>query len=95
MNVIQPPRRRFLKMGAAALAMIPVIAVPNRAGAATNAALRTALKYQPKPEGDKQCSNCLHFVPVADAKKPGGCKIMPGDTEISPQGYCAGWVKKA
>lgn len=91
----QTPRRQFLKISAAALVMIPVIVVSDWADAATNAALRTALKYQSKPEGDKSCSSCMHFVPSASAKKLGGCKIMPGDTEISPQGYCVGWVKKA
>lgn len=94
MNPTQNPRRRFLTFGAAALAAIPVIAISHHAEAATNAALRTALKYQNKPEGDKNCANCLHFVPVADAKKPGSCKILPGDTEIAPQAYCIGWVKK-
>jgi hypothetical protein len=91
----QTPRRKFLKIGAAALAMIPVMVVSGRADAATNAALRTSLKYQGKPEGDKSCAKCLQFVPGASAKGPGGCKIMPGDTEISPQGYCTAWAKKA
>ena len=86
-------RRRFLKAGAM-LAMIPV-AVTGWANAATNAASRTALKYQGKPEGDKSCANCAQFVPGATAKDLGGCKIIPGDTEISPQGYCVAWTKKA
>lgn len=25
----------------------------------------------------------------------GGCKVIPGDTEISPTGYCTAWAKKA
>lgn len=95
MNDNTTPRRQFLKKGAAALAMVPVLLVAGQAAAATNAALRSALKYQPKPEGDKNCANCLHFVPGANAKALGGCKIIPGDTEIAPQAYCAGWVKKA
>ena len=89
------PRRQFLKIGGVALAMIPVLVVSGRADAATNAALRTSLKYQGKPEGDKSCANCMQFVPGASAKDLGGCKIMPGDTEISPQGYCIAWTKKA
>ena len=89
------PRRQFLKIGAAALAMIPVVAFSDRAFAATNAAMRGALKYQDKPLAEKSCSNCMQFVPGKTATAPGGCKIMPGDTEISPTGYCAGWVKKA
>jgi hypothetical protein len=95
MKQTQTPRRQFLKLGAAALAMIPVTVVSGRANAATNAAMRTALKYQPKPEGDKSCSNCLQFVPGKDAKALGTCKILPGDTEISPQAYCTAWTKKA
>ena len=88
------PRRRFLKAGAV-LAMIPVVAVSGEAVAAANAGLRASLKYQGKPEGDKSCANCAQFVPGATAKDLGTCKIIPGDTEISPQGYCIAWTKKA
>ena len=95
MNEDKTLRRRFLKMGATVLAAIPVMAVSGRADAATNAAVRTSLKYQGKPEGEKSCGNCVQFVPGANAKALGGCKVMPGDTEISPQGYCTAWVKKA
>jgi hypothetical protein len=95
MNENQTPRRQFLKMGAAALAILPVIVVSSRANAASNAALRTSFKYQAKPEGDKSCANCAQFVPGASAKDLGSCKIIPGDTEISPQGYCMVWTKKA
>ena len=91
----QMPRRKFLRIGGTALAMVPVIGVFGRADAATNSALRTSLKYQDKPEGDKRCANCMHFVPGASAKGLGSCKIITGDTEISPQGYCTGWAKKA
>lgn len=87
-------RRRFLRMGGAALAMIPVFAVSTRAAAATNATMRTSLKYQAKPEGEKRCATCLQFVPGTTDKANGGCKLMPGDTEISPQGYCVAWAKK-
>lgn len=88
------PRRKFLKLGGAALAMIPVLVAGNRAEAAKNASIRTSLKYQDTPSGDKSCSTCMQFVPGKAAKGPGGCKIMPGDTEISPTGYCLGWTKK-
>ena len=95
MKSSQPSRRQFLKFGTAAVAMIPVVLVSGNAEAAKNAAIRSALKYQDKPEGDKKCSGCMHFVPGKSPTAEGGCKIMPGDTEISPNGYCAGWVKKA
>jgi hypothetical protein len=95
MNEIHRPRRQFLKIGGAILATIPVMVVSGRANSATNAGLRAALKYQAKPEGDKSCSSCMQFVPGASAKSLGSCKVMPGDTEKSPQGYCTAWAKKA
>jgi High potential iron-sulfur protein len=90
----QMPRRRFLTIGRAALAMIPVMIVAGRTDAATNAALRSGLKYQGTPQGDNRCANCKQFVPGASAEGLGSCVIIPGDTEISPQGYCIAWAKK-
>jgi len=90
----QSNRRDFLKAGVLAVATGALAGIPIRGSAATNAAMRSALKYQTKPEAEKQCANCLQFVPGANPTAPGGCKIMPGDTEISPQGYCVGWTKK-
>ena len=89
---IESARRRMLKLGGAALAMIPVMALSGRTYAATNAAMRAAFKYQDKPDGDKACRGCAQFVPGKTAKALGGCKIYPGDTEISPNGYCTAWV---
>lgn len=88
-------RRRLLKLGSAVIALAAIAAISNRADAAINAALRAALKYQGKPEGDKNCANCVQFVPGASAQELGGCKVIPNDTEISPRGYCAAWAKKA
>jgi len=89
MDASQMPRRRFLKMSGAVLATIPIVVISDRADAATNAAVRSALKYQGSPEGDKSCANCVQFV------APSSCKLIAGDTEISPQGYCSVWTKKA
>lgn len=94
MKTNQTPRRKFLKNGAIVLAMIPVNFVSRRADSATNTSLRTSFKYQGKPEGDKSCANCIQFMPGTSTKDLGGCKVIPGDTEISPQGYCIAWVKK-
>jgi len=49
-------------------------------------ASKEAMKYQDKPNGEKQCSNCAQFVP------PDGCKVVAGT--VSPQGYCIVWQKK-
>jgi anaerobic selenocysteine-containing dehydrogenase len=91
---IKPSRRQFLKIGGAAIAMIPVVALSGKVMASTNAAMRTSMKYQDKPNGDKRCAACIQFVPGKKPKDLGGCKIFPGDTEISPNGYCVAWVAK-
>jgi len=88
-------RRTFLKLGGAALALVPAAMIPAPAGAAQNAAVRASLKYQNKPEGDKSCASCSLFVPGRTAKDAGGCKVLPGDTEVSPQAYCIAWAKKS
>jgi hypothetical protein len=94
MDRVQELRRQLLKIGGATLIVTPLVVASGRAGAATNAAMRRSLKYQGSPKGDKSCSNCLQFVAGPSPTAPGGCKIMAGDSEISPQGYCAGWAKK-
>lgn len=86
---MNPSRRKVLKMGSMALAMIPVVAV-----AAKNDGIRASMKYKDSPEGDKKCANCNLFVPGASPTDLGGCKVFPGDTEISPNGYCMAWAKK-
>jgi len=87
---IDQQRRKLFKLGGAALAMIPVIAY-----AAKNDSMRTSMKYKDTPEGDKACAGCIQFVPGKSPTDLGGCKIFPGDTEVSPKGYCAAWAKKA
>lgn len=77
-------RRKMLKIGGLSLAMIPVVAM-----AAKNDGMRASMKYKDSPEGDKSCSSCVQFV------APNSCKIFPGDTEISPKGYCVAYAKKA
>lgn len=86
---LNPSRRKLLKFGAIAVTMIPLTAI-----AAKNDSMRTSMKYKDSPEGDKQCSNCVQFVPGKTATDLGGCKIFPGDTEVSPKGYCVAWAKK-
>jgi hypothetical protein len=87
---MNPSRRKMLKVGGLSLAMIPVVAM-----AAKNDAMRASMKYKDSPEGDKSCANCVQFVPGKTPTDLGGCKIFPGDTEVSPKGYCVAWAKKA
>jgi hypothetical protein len=83
-------RRTLLKFSGLALAAVPILAF-----AAKNDSMRSSLKYKTSPEGDKQCGNCMQFVPGKTPTSLGSCKILPGDTEISPNAYCVAWVKRA
>lgn len=82
-------RRNMLKMGGMTLAMIPIVAL-----AARNDGIRASMKYKDTPDGDKKCADCNLFIAGASPTTPGGCKVFPNDTEISPNGYCIAWAKK-
>jgi hypothetical protein len=84
-------RRRAMSLALGGLMLAP-FAPADRARAAQNAQMRAALKYQDTPMKDQQCSNCAHFIPGKTPKDRGGCQIIPGDTEISPNGWCTAWV---
>jgi len=83
-------RRRFVMIGGAMLS--GGLLTGRGAQAQTNAGLRAALKYQDQPKGEQRCDGCLHWVPGATPTARGGCKIIPGDAQISPQGWCTAWV---
>jgi len=90
-------RRKVLKVGMTALAVVPLIGLSERAFATQNAAVRKALKFVNTPNGDKFCKVCVNFIPNKD--KPNndadvnGCKLYPGDTEICTHCYCTGFVQ--
>ncbi len=87
---INQNRRRMFKLGGAAIAIIPVAAF-----AAKNESVRKSMQYKDSPEGDKACAGCMQFIPGKSPSDLGGCKVFPGDTEVSPKGYCMAWAKKA
>lgn len=87
-------RREVLSTLLMTTAAVPVAFLPAHAFAAQNQALRTALKYQDTPKDGNHCNMCLHWKPGADATALGGCAIIPGDTEIHPDGWCSAYVKK-
>lgn len=74
-----------------ALVLSPLIFVSRQACANINAGLRTQFKYQNTPKENMNCAICLEFLPGKADKDPGGCKVIPGDDEISPEGYCTRW----
>ena len=76
-----PFSRRHIPL--AAVAAISAATAVNNCPAAAAAEMKisaNAVGYQDHPNGDKQCSECVHFVP------PSSCKIVEGT--ISPHGYC-------
>jgi hypothetical protein len=46
-----------------------------------------SVAYQDTPKGDQKCSNCSLF------QEPNACTLVDGN--ISPEGWCRFWVKKA
>jgi hypothetical protein len=71
-------RRRLLLS-----AVVAVSAATAGDTASAEAALKisaSAAGYQDHPNGDKQCSKCVQFLP------PSSCKMVDGT--ISPRGYC-------
>lgn len=93
MRVDSSDRRRLMAVAAAGLVTGVAVTWSGQGRAATNAGLRSALKYQDTPKDGNQCTTCTHWVAGKTPKDKGGCKIIPGDTEISPTGWCSGWVK--
>ena len=85
-------RRGFLK-GSALLASIAVV---TATGVMTREAVagvpKSAMHYQDHPNGDKDCSKCIQFIPGPSAKADGKCKIVDG--AISPHGYCDAFSAK-
>jgi len=77
-------RRQFLKIGGAAIAMIPVVAMSGNALATVNAAMRTSMKYQDKPNGANHCANCMHFVRAKRPRRLAAAKSSPVTPRFLP-----------
>lgn len=45
-------------------------------------------RYQDRPNGNQQCSNCTNFIAEDNT-----CKVVQG--QVSPQGWCTLWIKLA
>jgi hypothetical protein len=84
-------RRRWLKLSSIALVSLPFAYFPRHAQAITNDSLRVQFNYQDTPRGGMNCANCLEFIPGKSTTDLGGCKQIPKDDEISPNGYCSLW----
>ena len=90
-NVTVGPTRRTFVGG--------MLLLPGLVGLLSAAALaddsktpQSAVQYQSKPNGDKQCSKCTFFLPGETANANGTCKVVAGT--ISPSGYCIAYNPK-
>ena len=84
-------RRKWLIRAGATLSFIPLVIISTNSKAVTNENLRLQFKYQNTPKEAMSCISCLEFIPGKSDKEVGGCKVIPGDDEISPSGYCIRW----
>lgn len=76
--------------GSAATGAAPTssAAAGSTAGAAPAKMSKTNARYQTQPKDGQKCADCLHFVAESNT-----CKLVEG--EISPDGWCMLWTKKA
>lgn len=87
---MKPSRRTLLKNIAVVSLAAPWVA---RVAHAQAKASKQAMKYQDKPNNDQRCDTCQQFIPGANAKANGTCKVVEGP--ISPNGWCIAYVKKS
>jgi len=74
----------------AGLAAAPWVARPAIAQAK---ATKQAMQYQDQPKNSQKCADCLQFIPGPKQGASGTCKVVEGT--ISPDGWCAAYVKKS
>ena len=101
MNEHIPTRRRVLRaalLTGCSLWMPLVLAADQPKKDTTSAAKPAAtpakkvpqasVQYQAKPKGEQKCSTCLNFIAESNT-----CKLVEGN--VSPEGWCTLWAKKA
>jgi hypothetical protein len=88
-DAMERSRRVMMFKSAAAVAGLASLPLLSHAqGKAT----KKAMQYQDQPKNGQECDTCLQYVPGANPKAKGTCKVVEGD--ISPKGWCAAYVKK-
>jgi hypothetical protein len=86
--------RRALLKGAAAVTCVALAsAFVGKTHAETAKSTKAVAKYQDTPNGGKKCGNCSLFIPGKMPTADGTCQVVEGS--ISPEGYCALYIKKA
>ena len=83
----------FLALGSsrpcgAAPAGSPATSADSAAPAATSKVSQASVQYQAQPKGEQKCGGCLNFIAESNT-----CKLVAG--QVSPEGWCSLWAKKA
>ena len=74
--------------GSSAPASLPASSANSAAPPATTKVSQASVQYQAQPKGEQKCSGCLNFIAESNT-----CKLIDG--QISPEGWCSLWTKKA
>jgi hypothetical protein len=53
---------------------------------------KAEVQYLDRPNGGKDCDDCIQFVPGPTPKAAGSCNVVAGF--ISPHGYCLAFTPK-
>lgn len=66
----------------------PAATADSSAPVAAAKVTQASVQYQTQPKGEQKCSACQHFMAESQT-----CKLVEG--QISPEGWCTLWLKKA
>jgi High potential iron-sulfur protein len=86
-------RRAVLKSAVLLATAVTALSGAAQQALADNKATKAAMQYRDKPEGNKECSNCIQFIPGKTPKAMGTCKVVAG--KISPRGWCLAYAPKS
>ncbi len=76
------------KSTSSAPASSPAASASSAAPAATRKVPPATVQYQTQPKGEQKCGLCVHFIAGSNS-----CMLVDG--QISPEGWCSLWAKKA
>jgi uncharacterized protein YjbJ (UPF0337 family) len=80
--------KKDTKSSGAAPVGAPATSADSAAPAATTKVSPASVQYQAQPKGEQKCSLCLNFIAESNT-----CKLVAG--QVSPEGWCSLWAKKA
>jgi hypothetical protein len=70
--------------------LLPLLAATGAAWAAKLS--KAEVQHRDRPNGGKDCDDCIQFVAGPTPKAAGSCKVVAG--AISPHGYCIAFTPK-